>query len=155
MLAVNLRLVLYSAALGRKMEHWPPGRLYLGFALLTDPTFALAERRGGQLLSAGYYFGMAVPLYLNWIVTTAVGALFGNLIPNPEAIGLDFVVTAYFIHLIASFRIRPNAGAVILGSGIISVLVYLALGPPWHFAAGALAGIAAAAALAPKRGAPA
>ena len=47
-LAVNLRHVLYSAALGRKMGHWPPGARYAGFALLVDPTFAIAELKGGR-----------------------------------------------------------------------------------------------------------
>src|SRR5262245_34809648 len=47
-LAVNLRHVLYSAALGRKIGHWSPAARYAGFALLVDPTFALAELRGGS-----------------------------------------------------------------------------------------------------------
>jgi hypothetical protein len=33
---------------------------YAGFALLVDPTFALAELRGGVRLSMAYYFGIAV-----------------------------------------------------------------------------------------------
>jgi 4-azaleucine resistance transporter AzlC len=146
-LAVNLRLVLYSAALGRKMAHWPPLQLYAGLGLLTDPAYALAERRYAERVSAGYYFGITVPLYVNWVVTTGIGAIFGNLIPDPALFGLDFVVTAYFIHMIAGFRSRPNAGAVVLASAAVSVAIYLSFGPPWHFAAGAAAGMAAAVAL--------
>jgi len=150
-LAVNLRHVLYSAAMGRKIGHWPTAARYGGFALLVDPTFALAELRGGARLSAAYYFGIAVPLYLNWVVCTALGAVFGNLIADPQAIGLDFVVTAYFIFLVVGFRKRPNALPVILASAAGSVLAYVTLGPPWHFAGGALAGMAIAAVLAKAR----
>src|SRR6185503_5048767 len=87
-LAVNLRLVLYSASIGRRIAHWPAAERYLGFAILTDPTFALAESQGGARLTAGYYFGLALPLYLNWIVSTLAGAILGNFIRRPEAIGL-------------------------------------------------------------------
>lgn len=150
-LAVNLRHVLYSAAMGRKIGHWPATARYAGFALLVDPTFALAELRGGARLSAAYYFGIGVPLYLNWVVCTALGALFGNLIADPQAIGLDFVVTSYFIFLVVGFRKRPNALPVILASAAGSVLAHVTLGPPWPFAGGALAGMAIAATLAMPR----
>ena len=154
-LAVNLRHVLYSAALGRKIGHWPPPARYAGFGLLVDPIFALAELRGGERPSAAYYFGIAVPLYLNWIAATAIGALFGNLITDPQAIGFDFVVTSYFIFLVVGFRKRPNALPVILASAAGSVLVFLTAGPPWHFAGGAVAGMSVAAMLAPTGKAPA
>ncbi len=152
-MAVNLRLMLYSAAIARRLAHWPAAMRYLGLGLLTDPIYALAELKGGERLSPAYYFGLAVPLYLNWVVTTAVGFVFGNLIREPEAVGLDFVVIAYFIHLLGGFRQRPNALAVILASTAGSVLAYVTVGSPWHFAGGALAGMGAAVLLVkPKEG---
>jgi 4-azaleucine resistance transporter AzlC len=146
-LAVNLRHVLYSAALGRRIQHWSPLARYAGLGLLTDPAVALTEVRSGSDLSAAYYFGLCLPLYVNWLVFTAVGAVFGVLIENPEGVGLDFVVTAYFLFLIVGFRKRLNAVAVAVASAAVSVLAYLMLGPPWHMAMGAVAGMAAAAAL--------
>ena len=147
-LAVNLRHVLYSAALGRRMMHWSPLARYAGFAVLTDPTFALAELKGGARLSAPYYFGLGLPLYVNWVATTALGAVLGNLIGDPQAIGLDFVVTAYFIFLVMGFRERPNALPVIGASAAFAILAYVTVGPPWHFVAGAIAGMSVAALLA-------
>jgi 4-azaleucine resistance transporter AzlC len=148
--AVNLRHVLYSAALGRRMAHWPAAKRHLGFAVLTDPTFALAEMNGGTRLSPAYYFGLSLPLYVNWVVSTALGAIFGSLIDDPTALGFDFVVTAYFLYLVVSFRKRPNAAAVILASAALSVAVYLTAGSPWHIGAGAVAGMAVAAMFARK-----
>jgi predicted branched-subunit amino acid permease len=148
--AVNLRLLLYSAAIGGRMAHWPPLARYAGLGILTDPNFALAELQPGRL-SAAYYFGLSLPIYVNWIVTTAVGFVFGSLIARPETIGLDFVVAAYFIHLVMGFRARPNAGAVIAASALASLLAYLTAGPPWHIAGGALVGMAAAALLAKRK----
>jgi predicted branched-subunit amino acid permease len=146
-MAVNLRLLLYGAALGRRIEHWPRLLRYSLLGLISDPIYALAELKGGARLSAAYYFGLSLPLYLNWIVTTAIGFVFGNLIGRPEAVGLDFVVIAYFIHILGGFRERPNALWVILASALGSVVAYVTVGPPWHFAGGALAGMAVAVAL--------
>jgi 4-azaleucine resistance transporter AzlC len=151
--AVNIRHILYGAALGRKLQHWPVPTRYLAFALLTDTTYALAELRPGPRLSAAYYFGMGVPIYLVWIATTWLGFVFGAVIRDPNALGFDFILTAYFIFLIAGFRRRRNALPVIAASAAGSVAAYLALGSPWHFAGGALAGIAVAILLAGRKGA--
>ncbi len=147
-LAVNLRHVLYSASLGRRMMHWPATTRYAGFAFLTDPIFALAVSQGGPRLGAGYYFGLGLPLYVNWLVATAIGAILGNFIRRPEAIGLDFVVTAYFLVLILGFRKQPKALPVIAASAAAALAAWLLIGSPWHFAAGATAGMATAAILA-------
>lgn len=152
--AVNLRHVLYSAAIGRKMTGWSPLARYGGLGLLTDPTFAFSEIHGGTRLSTAYYFGLSLPLYVNWVLSTVIGALFGNVIGEPERFGFDFVVTAYFLSLVASFRKRPNAAAVIAISAAASLAVNFAAGSPWHIGAGAAAGMALAATAA-SRNAPA
>jgi 4-azaleucine resistance transporter AzlC len=146
-LAVNLRHVLYSASIGRKMAHWPAAERYAGLAFLTDPTFAFAESQGGARLSPAYYFGLGLPLYASWMIVTILGAILGNFVRRPEAIGLDFVVTAYFLVIVLGYRKRPNALPVIGASAAAALAAYLTLGPPWHFAAGALAGMATAALL--------
>jgi 4-azaleucine resistance transporter AzlC len=144
-LAVNLRNVLYSAAVGRKMRHWSALERYLGFTLLTDPAYAFAELKGGERLSVAYYFGLGVPLYFNWIATTLVGAVIGNLIGKPETIGFDFLVTGYFLFLVVGFRTRSNALHVIVASAGAALITYLLVGAPWHFCVGALAGMSVAA----------
>lgn len=154
-LAVNFRHVLYSAALGRKMRHWPAAGRLAGFGFMVDPVYALGELNGGPRLSGAYYVGIALPLYVAWIAATALGAAFGNLIADPAALGLDFVLTAYFLIFVVGFRARPNAGWIIAAAAAGSVAAHAAVGPPWHIGAGALAGIAVAAALAGRGRAPA
>jgi 4-azaleucine resistance transporter AzlC len=150
-LAVNLRHILYSAALGRRMAHWSTLERYSGFVFLTDPIFALAESRGGERLSVAYYFGLAIPLYVNWVLTTVAGAIAGTLIGRPQAIGLDFVVTAYFMFLVVGYRTRPNALPIIGASAAAALAAYLLFGSPWHFAGGAVCGMGTAALLAKPR----
>ena len=87
--ALNFRHFLYSASVGRYLGAFSEWTKYLGFFVLTDPSFAAAEHRADkQGLSLSYYFGYAAPLYPIWLVATLLGALAGNLIDNPKhAIG--------------------------------------------------------------------
>jgi 4-azaleucine resistance transporter AzlC len=147
-LAVNFRHVLYSAALGRRMRHWPAGRRLAAFSLMVDPVYALSELKGGARLSGAYYAGLALPMYVSWVAATTVGAAFGGLIREPQAWGFDFVLTAYFLVLVTGFRARPNAGPIIAAAAGGAVAAHLVVGPPWHIGVGALVGIAVAAALA-------
>jgi predicted branched-subunit amino acid permease len=65
------------------------------------------------------------------------------------------VLTAYFLIFVVGFRARPNAGWIIAAAAAGSVAAHAAVSPPWHIGAGALAGIAVAAALAGRGRAPA
>ena len=147
-LAVNFRHILYSAALGRKMKNWPVSKRFFGFGFMVDPIFALADASSPSHVSGAYYAGMTVVLYPAWIISTGIGALFGNLIENPDFWGLDFILAAYFTVLVLSFRARPNAFAVVVATSSVAVLAFLTLGPPWHVASGGMAGVLTAAAMA-------
>lgn len=151
--AVNFRHVLYSAALGRRVPHWTPAQRATGFFFLTDPQYAEGEKkslRGG--LSFVWFMGMAIPIYIFWLIDTVVGAAFGNLIPNPEAFGLDFMLPIYFLGLVMDFRKRPMWLPVVLASAVMSIAAFHIVGSPWHVSIGALAGVVLAAALTPSRG---
>ncbi len=43
--AVNFRHVLYSAAIGRHLAHWPLLQQAIGYFILTDPQYAIAESK--------------------------------------------------------------------------------------------------------------
>jgi len=144
--AINFRHVLYSASLGRYMGSFSFTQKYSAFFLLCDPLFGAGEIRAQkQALKPSYYFGYGIPLYIIWLVFTALGAGFGKLITNPEAFGFDMLLSIYFLSLLMGFRTRPNWLASVLASGIASVLIYKTIGSPWHIMFGALVGIALAA----------
>jgi len=158
--AVNFRHVLYSAAIGRHLAGWPPARQAVAFFLLTDAQYALAESQvlNGRKLTFARYMGAGVTGYLTWIATTAIGAVFGKLIPDTSAIGADFLLPIYFLGLVMDFRKRPLWLPVVAVSAVASILAYRLVGSPWHVLLGALAGVALAVILPPSRsgiGAPA
>ncbi|WP_421857860.1 AzlC family ABC transporter permease [Oricola sp.] len=148
--AVNFRHILYSAVTGRQIGHWSALQRYVGFFFLIDPQFAELEKRreSDRALSFVWYMGMAVPIYLAWIIEAWLGAVFGRLMTNPEAYGIDFLLSVYFLGLVMGFRRRPNWLLVVIVSGAVSVAAYALIGSPWHVSIGAIAGIIAAAVIA-------
>ena len=77
-----------------------------------------------------------------------IGAWVGNLIDDPKALGMDMLLSIYFLALLMGFRHRTNWLIIVLSSGITSVVLYGTLGSPWHITLGALPGIILAAVLA-------
>lgn len=141
--AVNFRHVLYSAALGRKLDNWPAWQQAAGYFLLTDPQFAIAEARAeeGRKIGFAWYMGAAFPVAVFWVAGTWVGAMFGRLVPNPAAIGVDFLLPIYFFGIVMGFRRRPLWLPIVMVSAAASILAYKTIGSPWHVSAGAAAGI--------------
>ncbi|MCT8996887.1 AzlC family ABC transporter permease [Chelativorans intermedius] len=150
--AVNFRHVLYSATIGRHIAHWTPLQRFVGFFFLVDPQFAEAEKRveRGQRIGFAWYMGLGLPIYVCWVAEAWLGALFGRLIPDPHALGLDFLLPIYFLGLVMSFRKRPLWLPVVGVSALASILAYKTVGSPWHVSIGALAGVALGALLPPR-----
>ncbi|KXF76831.1 branched-chain amino acid ABC transporter permease [Paramesorhizobium deserti] len=148
--AVNFRHVLYSAAVGRRIRHFTFWQKVAAFFLLVDPQYAETEKRGeaGLPVTFAWYLGLATPVYVMWTAEAFIGAVFGNLISDPHAIGLDVLLPIYFLGLVMSFRSRPRWLPVVIASGAASVLAYNTVGSPWHVSLGAIAGILVAAILA-------
>lgn len=149
--AVNFRHVLYSAAIGRQISHWSPVEQAIGFFFLTDLQYAGVESRTEQGLktSFAWYMGMATPIYILWILLSALGAAFGNFLPDTHVLGFDYLLPIYFLGLVIGFRKRPLWLPIVLVSGVASVIAYKYVGSPWHVSLGAAAGILLAAIMAP------
>lgn len=147
--AINFRHILYSASIGRRIAAMSFFQKAAAFFLLTDIQFAGAEARAARdpqgRISAAYYFGMGIPIYIMWVATAVLGALFGKLIEHPEQWGLDFILPIYFLAVLMGFRTRERFILIVLASGIVSMLAYKTLGTPWHISLGAFAGIGVAA----------
>lgn len=119
---VNLRHMLYAAALMPHVRHLPRRwRWGLGF-LLTDETFAVVDRyyRDHPQAAQGhwYFLGSGLSMYINWQAWTLVGLLFGAIFPKLQTLGLDFAMVATFIAIVVPqlFK-RPHLfAAIVAGS---------------------------------------
>jgi predicted branched-subunit amino acid permease len=146
--AVNFRHVLYSAAIGSKLRHMTRTQRAAAFFFLTDPQYAEAEKRHerGRRIGFAWYAGLALPIYGAWVAETWAGAVFGRLIQDPEALGLDYLLPIYFLGLVLEFRTRAGWLSTVAASAAGSIAAFWMIGSPWHVSLGALCGIAVAAA---------
>ncbi|MDO5657794.1 MAG: AzlC family ABC transporter permease [Paracoccus sp. (in: a-proteobacteria)] len=126
-LAVNLRLMMYSASLVPHLgQARPRTRALLAFFTI-DQTYALSidqfQRRPEWDLSArlGYFTGTAIGLCVPWVAATVAGATIGNALP--AELPLDFAVPITFLAMIApSLRTLAHVTAA-----AVSILLALAL----------------------------
>jgi len=151
-LMVNLRHVMMSASLGRSMTLFTAPQRFAAFYGMTDEVWALAEARAmDEPLRPSYYAGLAVPLLCCWTAGTLAGGVFGGIVGDTAAYGLDFAFSAMFIGLIVGFRSIPAWLPVVITSACVSVLTYQVLPSPWFVIAGSIAAMAVAALLAPAK----
>ncbi len=50
-------------------------------------------------IGESWMFGLNVTAYMNWIIATIIGGLFGEWIPDPHTYGMDYALPAMFIGL--------------------------------------------------------
>lgn len=101
-LVVNLRMVMYSAALAPHFREVSNGRKWLISYLLTDHGFALVLRRfppgSADRHRDMYYLGAAGLMWLAWQIMVAVGIFAGTLVPAQWS--LDFAIPLVFLALV-------------------------------------------------------
>ena len=103
-LAVNLRLVLYSATMAPRWRGTPIRFQALAAYLLVDPTLAVGvdgyERSTDPDQGHRHYLGGAVALWVAWLAAVAVGATVGARLP--EALHLELVVPLFLAGEVAT-----------------------------------------------------
>ncbi|MFA7281258.1 MAG: AzlC family ABC transporter permease [Sterolibacterium sp.] len=99
---VNLRFMMYSAALAPHFRQTPRIGRWLGAYPLVDQSFALTLGRiadgRDQRESAWFYLGLSLALWAFWQLGSLAGILLGNIIPAHWSI--DFIVALTFIVLL-------------------------------------------------------
>lgn len=125
-LAINLRHVMYSAAMAPWLAEERPAWRWTAPLFLNDPQYLLASRRFPELADAGarrrYYLELGLTLWVAWSTMTAVGVVVGARLP--DGLPLDVVVPLTFLALLVpSLTDRPAVGAAVVG-GSVSVAAH-------------------------------
>ena len=114
-----------AAAPGFRGPRW---RRLLASQLIVDESWALAARGAGRF-DVPFLIGAGLVLYPCWVASTAVGALAGDLLGNPERLGLDAAFPALFLALLVS-QLRSGRGVVAAVAGAAIALALIPLAAP-------------------------
>lgn len=131
-LGLSLRHVLYGLSLATwlpRLTH-PPTPLLA--ATVFDEGFGLATREAAEGRgSAGFLFGANGLLYVAWVAATLAGVILGQLLPDPETLGLDVIFPLSFLALLLPLiRTRRDvAVAVVAGAAALLLRGVFGAGP--------------------------
>ena len=104
----------------------PAWRRVLEAQLVVDESWAISNRGGGRF-DLGLLLGAGLVLYPVWVLGTVVGVVAGDLIGDPERLGLDAAFPALFLALlIPLLRTRRAVAAALGGAAVALALVPIA-----------------------------
>ena len=119
---MNSRFLPMSAAVGPSFSGGPLLRASKGQAVV-DHSWALSSRGDGSFDEA-VLLGASAIAYCTWLTGTAVGAIWGDALGDPDALGLDAIFPAFFFGLLLNeLRSRRARGVAALGTAIALVLI--------------------------------
>jgi predicted branched-subunit amino acid permease len=150
-LVINLRHVMYSAAMAPWFRDAGTAWQLTAPFLLNDPQYTLVSSRFPTLeddrARRRYYLGLGLTLWSAWASLTALAILAGNRLPATLDLGPAVPLT-FVALLVPGLTDRPTLAAALTGGGVAVATD----GLPLHLGllAGAIAGIAAGAVLDPE-----
>ena len=116
---INARHVLYSLSLGQTMRLTWVQRGVAAF-FLTDEAFGVTVARGGATFP--FLLGAELSLYLVWNAATFAGSLASAAVPDPAALGVDFIFPLAFLALLVPLlRGWPELGVAGLAGALALV----------------------------------
>ncbi len=123
---VNLRHMLYAAALVPHARHFSQFvKVRVAFCL-TDETFAVVSARlrknKNQPKLEWFIFGSGLIMYINWILCTVIGLSLGRFLPGMQAWGLEVAMIVAFVGIIAPMLVKAPMWVSSITASICSVL---------------------------------
>jgi len=119
-LVINARMLMYSASIAPHFQEEPVGHRAVAAHVMIDPAYALSivKFEGSRDVDPlAYYLGVSAPLLPAWVLSTAVGAMAGSVVP--AWLPLDFAVPMVFLALVVSaVKDRPAAAAAATGATV-------------------------------------
>lgn len=122
-LVINLRFLLYSAALSSVVQKSKKVTQFFCAYLLTDQNYAVMSANNKNFKSNSeailFYFGTSLCMLLTWHLSVIAGFIFGNF--APDSLSLDFAVPLSFVALVIPTIKNRNYIYVTLFSSVVSL----------------------------------
>jgi 4-azaleucine resistance transporter AzlC len=103
-------------------------RRLLESQLIVDESWAVAQRGGGRI-DRRVLVGAGLVLFPFWVGGTAIGVAFGDVLGDPERLGLDAAFPALFLALLATQLVSRRTVLAALAGALIA-FVLLPVAPP-------------------------
>lgn len=125
-LIINVRFILYSAALAPYMSSAPTWIKIFSSFTLTDQSYAAMTANVDSFETNNdaikFYLGSALAMLFFWHLSTIIGFTFGNIAPS--SLNLDYAVPLSFVALMIP-SLKTNTHKIIaLVSSILSLVLY-------------------------------
>jgi 4-azaleucine resistance transporter AzlC len=124
---MNSRFLPMGAAVGPSLRGGPVRRALKGQTVV-DHSWALSSRGDGSFDEA-LMMGASAIAYVTWVTGTAVGAVWGNALGDPDALGLDAIFPAFFFGLLLN-EIKSRRARGVAALGAVTALALVPFTPP-------------------------
>ena len=124
---MHSRFLAMGIAMASSLKGGPLRRALEGQATV-DSSWALGSRGDGTF-DRSLVFGTTAPQYVGWLLGTVLGAYSGDLLGDPEQLGLDAVFPTFFLGILIADLRRPRSRLPALLGGAIA-LALVPLTPP-------------------------
>lgn len=138
--AVNARHILMGSVVYLDIKDKPWWQQMWLMLLVTDAPFAMMQAEPDQSKRIALLLGGGWLLWFMWMIGTAAGVVFGNLIGTPYALGLDALMPIFFSVLVAAIYKDKSNIIPFIGAGLAALLWYLSFSGSWHVIVGAVVG---------------
>jgi len=116
---MNSRFLAMGIALGPSLPGGRWKRAVQGQAVV-DSSWAMSAQGDGTF-DRVFLFGATAIQYVTWQAGTLLGALGGNVLGDPQKLGLDAVYPAFFLAILIVELRRPGAPAVAIAGALIAL----------------------------------
>ncbi|MDQ3397104.1 MAG: AzlC family ABC transporter permease [Deinococcota bacterium] len=116
---VNARHLLYGLSLGQRLRLTWPERLVAAH-FLTDEAFGVTVSRGRR--NPAFLLGAELSVFAVWNTSTLAGSLMSEAVPDPVAIGIDFIFPLAFLALLVPLLKRWLELAIAVTAGFVALV---------------------------------
>lgn len=138
---VNLRYILMGAAIRPHFENLGFAKSYGSAMVLSDGGWALQMQEFEQgNRNAAFILGSGAGQYFVWVSSSVLGFLLGSVLPNPEKIGLTFIVPASFLAILIGMWRGKASILPWLSACLAALATYFLVAGNWYVLAGGITG---------------
>ncbi|OLN23888.1 branched-chain amino acid ABC transporter permease [Domibacillus antri] len=121
---LNIRHFLMSAALNEKAEDesfWKKAAYSFG---VTDETFSVASMRKGSI-NASYMAGLIIISYSSWVISSGLGYMAGNALPQVVQESMGVALYAMFIGLLVPLLKTSHKAIILAGTAALLNCIFI------------------------------